>query len=348
MKNSMSATASVIATVLVSTNLYCSQVKMAPAAGQELPVPRTYRGQIINAETVIGLAPQAPEAIKEQATQWLTKHPDFVNLAFSYEKLITLKDQTTVSGELFRATNAYLNTMDIKNMSPYNLVFPLPESKPPLLLKAGGLPNIRYNLNHFVQYLKMGKQGPWGKPGYDYQRPLSTADYEHFKKELHDSECDQKIQTDGSLKVKKKAPKTYQTISRIAHYLLFLDAQERHKFETVIAPKMYPIHIPGRPQEASDRNYIALEEEFKGLKEAGILSPKEEEELEIAIRETGLFNINRENVKRTVDGKLVIIDFEQPNNSIPPHFLYQDEGRFLNNMNAGLASFRLNFKQNKS
>lgn len=310
-------------------------------------VPRTYQGTTITAHNIVALAPQSPTEIRDVTQQWLTDNPHIAGIALGYESFIpqdvTIFDPETNSGKtvktikpLLDATNAMLKQQETPNMSQWNYVFQHQKTKD-WLVKIGGHVNRKYNISHLAQALKHEDLSPWGKSDYNYNYQLSQADYDRFARELPTDAFDKVIQKDGQETHIFTAPKTYQHISRIAHYLLLLDAKERHNL-SIEAPDMHLVHIPGRPQEVSDRNYIVIERKHDDLKEIEHLTSKEKQEMDLVARETGIFNFNRENCKRTSKGNLIILDFEQPNNSLPSHFFHQSETRFVNNMQAGLNS----------
>lgn len=312
-------------------------------------VPRSYQGVVITEANITALAPQAPAAVKEATEKWLAANPQVAATALGYESFIPLTEITLEDGTkrktikpLLDATNAMLEAQGTKNMSQWNYVFQHPAAQD-WLVKIAGHVNRKYNLSHMIQALEMNGS-PWdennqGKAGYDYNRALTQSDYDRFANELHIDSFDRVIKGDGQAPAVMTAPKTYQHISRVAHYLLLRDAIEQKKISQITAPEMYLVQIPHRPAAVSDRNYIVIEKKLEGLRDIDKLTPEQEKELETAIRLTGLFNINRENCKLTQDGKIAILDFEQPNNSLPQHFFHKSPARFANNMQAGINSF---------
>lgn len=309
----------------------------------QMQVPRSYQGCVIKESNIAALAPQAPEALQKVTHAWLAENPQVAATALGYESFIPTADITLEDGTkrktimpLIDATNEMLKQQGTENVSPFNYVFQHPKD-PAWLVKIAGHINRKYGISHLAQALEMDGS-PWGKEGYNFHRALTQADYDRFAQELPADAFDKVIQKNGQLMPVTTAPKTYQHISRVAHYLLLLEAIEQQKLFQVTAPAMHLIHIPGRPTEVSDRNYIVVEKKIDGLQDIKQLSAEEDKQLEAAVRATGLFNINQENCKRTADGKVAILDFEQPNNSLPNHFFHASPARFVNNMQAGLNS----------
>ena len=314
--------------------------------------PHYYNGTIINAQTIVQLAPQAPTDILDHVQTWLSNNKSLVSAALGYEALIgSMKP-------FHDKTNGVLTQLGSPNKSPYNYVFDVPQSQ--LIMKIAGHCNRKYNLMVMAEYLKYPNDS-FNAEHYNYSRQLTTGDFNLFGQNLNDNEFDvlnssigytapatellshpdyQKMQerllaTAQTGSPRYSAPKTYQTISRMAYYLLFLDAQQRVGFNHIVAPQMHLIHIPSRPEIVSDRNYVIVEKKIHNLQPLGAVSDEEKKELHNVVEATGLFNLTKDNVMRTEKGKIVVLDWEQPNNSNPRHFFHKAYDRFENNMNAG-------------
>ena len=239
---------------------------------------------------------------------------------------------------LVEKTNEMLEKMGTPNISPFNYVHEFCKDKS-WLIKIAGHINRKYNISHLAQALKFGGSF-WGKEGYDYQYVLSPEDYTLMRESLDDSHFDKVIEKNKEIVI-ENAPKTYQHISRMAAYLLFLEAHKKNNFSKVKMPEMYLVHVPGRPKEVSDRNYIMLEKKLVSLEDLKDVTQEEEQQLQNAIKATGIFSINTDNCKRdTTDNTIVILDTEQPNNSLPTEFFHQNEKVIQGNI--GGALFELN------
>jgi len=298
------------------------------------PLHNIYHGTIINQDNIVNLVPSAPPEITQAVQQWLVNNKDFVDSALGYEKLIGPKHP-------FRQnTMALLQKKGIKNLSRSSYVFSIPELED-YIVKMTWQGHRIENLNTLSAYLQH-PDNPFDPSHYAYGTTLTEASYVLFAEKLQANDFDNVQNQARELTSCHHAPKTYQTISRIAHYLLFLQAVEQYQLVHVTVPAMYLVHIPGRPNDVSDRNYVVIEQRLENLRT--ITSPDEldqaqRDEIEIIIKTVGLFNIVRGNIFLTADEKIVFIDLEQPNNSNPLAFFHKAEDRFHNNVRAGLASF---------
>lgn len=318
----------------------CCCTKTKQETTQVPAAPRVHQGLTIGQDTILQLLKQVPETVEKATSEWFKKNPEIANAALGYEPFIRTNLTLSNGKTVIDKTNELLTQQGTPNKSPFNYVFQHPTLKG-YVIKIAGHANRKYNISHQLQWDE--KTQGWTK-GYNYQKALTQEDYDRLAKELDAKHFDHMTQTSGQQILITTAPKTYQHVSRAAHYLLLREAIEQGKLTHITAPQMWLVHIPGRSTEVSDRNYVIVEEELKGLKDIDSLSSTEAAELEEAIRATGLFNINKENCKRTAEGKIVILDFEQPNNSIPTQFFHLNKTRYENNVRAGLQSFKESMK----
>lgn len=280
----------------------------------------------ITSNTIAQLAPKAPIAIEEQVKAWFATTPFAQKTLLGYEPLVGPMKPFHVDA------NNFLKRVGVENKSMCNYVFAAVAGH---LIKIGGHVNRKENLNMMA--------GDFGQK-YEWGRKLTQEDYQAFDKNLKESQFD-KVMYCGKTKVMKTAPKTYQTVSRMAHYLLFQQAKSQGIIApNIIAPAMYLVHIPGQPKEMSDRNYAIVEQCIDNLQPITSLTSQEAENIKTAIKTIGLFCCSKDNVKRDARGNIVFVDFEQPNNSNPRQFFHTAEWVFKNNANAGLEDFAKHFK----
>jgi len=326
------------------------------AANIQAMDPKIFRGNIIDAQTIKELAPEAPENVKQQATTWLQDNPDFAKTVLGYQRLVDLTEEEKAQGLLsitrktYDATQALvLEKTGTKNMSKWNCLFRLPTNRK-WVVRAAGAVHIRQNVNRGAAHIKARLAGELDKelnPSlyYDYNAPLTHEDYDRLAQNLEDSQCDSEM-VDGQAVVRKDAPKTFQTISRMAYHLRLQEVIEQEDLPLVL-PATHFIHVPGRPKDMSDRNYIILEKYMKGLQDVSLITPEEDATIRRAIEYSGLFTLNTRSLKRTKSGKLAILDFEQPNNSNPLAFLHKTTGTYnpyKGNYEAGLKDYDKHFK----
>jgi hypothetical protein len=272
---------------------------------------------------ILLLAPEAPEKVKREVQDWFARNPMVARTALDYEPIIgPLQSFHTMA-------NIALKLAGKDNKSNFNYVVPVGE----YWVKMAGHVNRKENLAMMA--------GDFGQK-YQWGRLLTKQDYLAFEKNLKEEEFDKhEIGT-----VMKTAPKTYQSISRMAHYILFKDAQGLGIIApNMKAPDMYLVHIPDRPEELSDRNYAIVEKQINNLERITRLTAQEAEAIRKVIETIGLFDCSKDNVKRDAQGNIVFIDFEQPNNSNPRQFFHTVDWVFKNNVKAGLESFEKHFKQ---
>jgi len=317
----------------LSLQTYTIQASMpaapASAASNQSEVPNTYNGQLIDSKSIINLGPQAPQEVQQVAAQLVAQHPQLVDALLGYDSL------TGDIKPLMVKAKAQLAQDGIVNKSNWNYVFALRNS-PDWLVKIAGPANRDENISVLAHHVS-------GAPYY-YGRPLAKGDADAVLLEhLSDDEFDQEIK-DQKPVINKDAHKTFQTISRYAYYLAFLNAQKQHGFKHVTVPETYLVHIPGRPTDVSDRNYMVVERQITGGP-VETLTHEEAEEAETAIKEIGLFQAKRDDFwKEASTGKLVLLDMEQPNNSNPRDFFHKNRAKFEGNANCGLQHFRESFK----
>ena len=133
-----------------------------------------------------------------------------------------------------------------------------------------------------------------------------------------------------------------QDISKVAHFLLFIQAAQKHTFKHLFIPETYLQHIPGRPEELSDENYLVIQKWIPELKEFKKMSEKERfgalesmpsearEEAHIAIVNAGLWNHMNANLSAATDGpdkqkRYCFVNIQGPFNHHPDYFCFQGE-----------------------
>lgn len=319
------------------------QAPQAPEAPGNVPTTITtpttfgprryeYEGEVISAASITKLAPPAPQELHESITKFFVDDKDKLeSYLLGYSPMVGSVKQS------HDGANKLLTNMGKPNKSDWNYVF---EAVSGYMMYIAGHVNRQENLtvtatDHFqkahpYELLADGTRGRW----------LTGDDYKTFSEKLAQEECD--TLPDG--RVYKMAPKTYQTISRMAHWLLFKQAQKDGKIPaTITVPDTYLMHIPGRSEEVSDRNYVVVSKKLDGLQEVVVLTPEEADAVKAAITAVGLFGCNKGGLKRMADGTLVLLDLEQPNNTTPRQFFHKADWKVKQNVQAGLEDFVKHF-----
>lgn len=252
----------------------------------------------------------APTDVMQACSGWLNTNRDLIDCALGYELMVgSVKPLMDVTHEVLARKN-------LKNLSNFNYVFRIPQTQ--WVMKIAGHVNRKHNLNTLYHYVRY-PENPFGEEHYQYGRALQSDDYILFDQKLADHAFDHAMQG-GMIVLMRQAPKTYQTISRGIHYLAFRQAQKKRGFMYVDVPETYLLHIPGRPQELSDRNYVIIERYIEGLQRIDTISDVQDKEINIAVQEAHLFDYSKENMLAHGKDGVMIVDLEQPNNACPIEF----------------------------
>lgn len=141
-----------------------------------------------------------------------------------------------------------------------------------------------------------------------------------------------------------KKPTTYQAISSAAWYQLIKLVIEQYNL-SVAVPLTALVHVPGRPENLSDQNYVvvqeALEKDFVPLHEqkdlCKTLSKEQVVQACTLIKEAKLWDAAKSLRWSKEKQMFGITDLEQPNNSAVQHFFLQDKGHADHMVNVGLG-----------
>ena len=271
----------------------------------------TYKGQAITPQNILELAPKIPAEIDKMAQDWLLQRPDllYVFSGETYYNLIPFYNKAPFAinfGNLDAQSKSFLELMRMalerggikfppsgQGYSAMLQNFTLPIN-PKWYLKVSGFFNRRANIQH-----EMGK---------------NNRDLE-FPQEL----LEQFITKYGKV--------TYQTISRLAYWLRVKEAIERFKFRIGLLQK-YLVHIPGRPTDVNDMNYVIIEEnvaDSKFMNETDILKdPEAKRQFDKVYEYANMWDPTPQNYK-VKDNKIYFIDIEQANAQPPSNFFLKDK-----------------------
>jgi hypothetical protein len=271
----------------------------------------TYKGQAITAQNIVELAPKVPVEVNKMVQDWLRQRPDLIYVfsGESYYNMIPFYNKAPFAinfGNLDAQSKSYLELMRLA-LERGGQKFP--QSGPgysamlqnfTLLitsqwyLKVSGFFNRRANIQH-----EMGK---------------NNRDLE-FPQEL----LEQFITKYGKV--------TYQTISRLAYWLRIKEAREKFNLDRIGQTQMYLVHMPGRPTEVNDMNYVIVEENLgdsKFMHETDMLKdPETKRQFDKMYQYAVLWDPSPQNYK-VKDNKIYCVDTEQANAQPPSNFFLKD------------------------
>ena len=285
-----------------------STLPAAPAQDLDFGSTNTYKGKQITAENILELAPQAPADVKAQVDEFLTKNLILSNILSGesyYQKImfypkapfsIAFSQPGDVDKELqqlyFGSMSQKLKTIWGINKPNIGSNFVIPMGD--WFVKVSGFSNRRENIINEL--------------GLPYGSNITQANLEKFKAGMG---------------------KTYQTISRMAYWLRAKEAKEKLKLNRICLPQEYLVHIPGRPTQVDDTNYVIIEEKIKNAKPITqtdlATDPEVIEQLVQLIGYAALWDINPNNILANED-MTCTVDLEQPNVYNPSNFFDKNTG----------------------
>ena len=306
----------------------------------------------ISKETLLSLAPQMPSKDLVAVEQFLSDNSDVTQAAV---------DDAPLTGNVWESHKKTLVTMankglvkvennKFKTLSSCNYVCQIPNSQ--YMLKIPGHINRKENL---VWSLGL----PWGQQltEEDYLTKLATQFADSTENDMSNA-CANTVAKDLNPYLVQDAishvidyvggdgimPKTYQGVSRMAYWLAAQQFIKQSKISSVVFPDTYLVHIPGRPHDLSDKNYVVVEKVQSKLQDVTALTKEERNDVRQIIEATALFELTNGGLKRDENGKLVMFDLEQPNNSNPKDFFGICDWKKTSDTKAGLESFEESFK----
>lgn len=284
----------------------------------------TYKGEIINAESILRLAPHAPEDVVRLTQGYLLQRPKaarYFSGQVYYQKVpgydkapfaINLEQEASLKEAFFGERKRQMDAEGVINrVGGPNFVIDL---NPNWLLKVSGFGNRRENINK--------EQSP--AESYAWGSSVSQDALDAFI---------------------KKGGKTYQTISRMAYWLRAKEAQTVLGLDRICLPEQYLVHIPDRPEHVDDTNYVIVEQTITGAKPLTetplACDPEIISQLTQIIGYTALWDINPNNILAS-NNNACIVDTEQPNNHKPSDFFMEDADVFRSNVGHGWAELTQN------
>lgn len=268
----------------------------------------TYQGQEITAENILQLIPEPPHELEAKVQTYLKQKPILANIisgADYYNKIMffdkapfTLDFQPDTPDRpivdlYFKTMESYIRQAGLPTKPGQNFVIPLGDH----IIKASGFFNRRENINAYLRQTD---------PTQTHGKTILPAQLEKFNKEVG---------------------KTYQTISRVAYWLRLKELKETLNLDRICLPDKYLVHIPGRPLQVDDTNYVvaetALDDAVPFDQTDLAQDPEVIQQLTQAIGYAHLWDINSRNILVSGD-KACIVDTEQPNVGVPTKFFLKD------------------------
>jgi hypothetical protein len=307
----------------------------------------TFQGHSITPETLVKLAAQAsplPEDLKKKIERLVETHQDLFTALTAIPKvdpLARIDDKKEVS-DLQRAAikEQFANAMLILNrLKKEKKVESLGAVH--AVLRFKDIPDFIFHIN------RIGSRNAYQIFASD-QGNVLDKDF-HEKKFPH---------IDWS---KAARVRPLQDASKMAHYLRFLEIAKLRSFKYFNLPQTFLYHIPGRPEELSDENYLVVQRwipdiiKFKtGDKDETSNQFKNKQELEKARRAipdkaltemhtaivyAALWNHLNKNLAKDPSGAYHFINMQGTIFHTPDFFFYQGkmgEKRFLEDVIGGL------------
>ncbi|HBR70735.1 TPA: hypothetical protein DIC20_01470 [Candidatus Dependentiae bacterium] len=260
-----------------------------------------FKASFLQADDFFESIPILPADVVKKVNDWLISEEDLI------KKLVLQEGDLADHQIKHTGNNEALREKGIINYSRSNYVFACP-AEPDYMIKISG------PTNRLVNTIVANEK--W---------PTRISDEELYE-------------------LKRVA--TYQTVSSLPTYYLYLRLQKLMPLKSVYIPKTYLFKLPQASDVINDTNYIILQERVSFLpkKESKELlknlNNDQANELVAIVASCGLWDI-KNNILIADDGRLVIVDLEQPNISNPlKGFNIQEIDRFNNNMNCGLNDLK--------
>jgi len=273
----------------------------------------TYKGMPITSENILELS-EAPEEVRTFIQGWLEQHLDAA---------VIMSGQEAFEGEDPVPTQGRQGRVDYYHATQERL-------------RKAGLENLSQSSNTVVEAgdfiikasseLNRGNNIAVGVFGLPYGSQLSPEQLREFK---------------------EKYGKTYQAISRVAYAHRAREACKEFELNLVTIPDKYLVHIPGRPTEVADSNYVAVAKKVPNIvadlqEHALSLDPEVIRQLTILIGYTALWNHvgSAGNIfvvedPETKEQKLSYHDTEQPNVHSPADFFHEKAAVHFSNVHHG-------------
>jgi len=266
----------------------------------------TYNQVPITPQSIVTLAPNLATDDLKKIESWLLKNRKVIDGIICAPCYGFLTDLCANKSRI----QAILDKHNLKNMSRNSYIFDINASKK-YYIKLVGPVVKRENYNALLRR--------------DLRFLFMQKDYED-------------IQKNG-------ATATYQTISRVAHGLLFKqwsDAWEKKKGTCPVkTPQSYLVHIPWQPHIVEDNNYVVVEDfvESKGeMADYPEIFLQHEACFHEAIKAVGIWDILKDNCLVGTDNSLLCVDLEQPFNNNPKDFFYKNIAEYKKNVEIGLMN----------
>jgi hypothetical protein len=282
---------------------------------EESPAPlfSTYLGEQLTPASLPMLAPQLSKRDLQIIRAWLSDplcHKTIKGLVHLQWPLAGI---TGNFAKQQRGINLLLQLQGMPNLSRWNYIFDIQETR--YVMQIAGVLNRVKNLLVFND---------------------PNLDDPHLQDKTPDDLCDKAIVMQSS---------TYQTVSRMAHYLRALEAIDKFKLDEIVLPRTYIIGIDeDLPAEVHDENSVIIQEKITDVTPvrdivdqiAETITEKAVKQLLILAIYAGLWDLNANLLFDKATGRFAISDFEQPQCSNPRYFFHKREAHVIGNIRNGI------------
>lgn len=281
--------------------LLCSFSVLASAMDAPHCSHNTYQGQEITAQSLLHLTPKMPAHLKAQVKACIAKYHVFITQLVTTPHPLTHENRKQKTKDNFALIKEYEDKGDVKNLSKFNYV-----------LRFRDYPDFTMPINRWgsrvAYWIYSSGQGNVLNPNFD----ADVADCALFE-----------------------YMPSYQHCSRLAHALRAQEAIEKGNFKSMKITPTYLQHLPGKPKELSDENYVPIQvwiDNLQTVKELGPekaleirknISPEALKEIHETIIYAALWDITS---NLSVDGTnphYYMIDLEEPFNHKQQFFYFK-------------------------
>lgn len=284
----------------------------------DAPEYRKYKGIVIDAQTIGSLTIPLPKEEQTIVKEWRDNNKALLT------GLVDFSFKNSEMRQAFKEKADSLKENDIENKSKYSFIFALP-TKPDLFVQISGPTHRVLNLAQRTNSNLYDK--------YYTKEGLTPEEYESFE----------------------KCP-TFQTVSRFAYYLRYLDVASKHSFNHFEVPQTYllPLDDQQPVTEYSDDNCfviqrcipegcVTIRENKHRIHE---VNPESFKEFLTAIAPAALWDVSP-NLLITPENNLFFSDLEQGNNANPDYFLHKDPYMYGHLVVCGFEGIYILCDQNK-
>jgi len=266
----------------------------------------TYKNIEINPISLLKISPEMPIALKKRVHECVNKYQDLITKLVTTPHPLTHENRKQKTRDNFAIIKEYEDRGEVKNLSDFNYV-----------LRFRDYPEFTIPINRWgsrvAYWIHASGEGDPLNPNFNADS-VNCATFEYLP--------------------------SYQHCSRVAHYLRLKEIIEKDNFQYFKSTPTYFAHIPQKPQELSDENYVVIQKWIDDLKTLKEMAKEQAYEVKKNIPIDALNEIHKATIyaalwdihsNLAIDGKnpyYYMIDLEEPMNHKPQFFYFRgDEGK---------------------